>query len=144
MLSVSTSVLDRYSHSIRFEYLKFRNGIGDGTSGITRLLDNPIPGLGINIDATTAGNCVLSGGGAYCGGPNLLAPQQTIQSDHQIKYDGSKIIGKHIIRYGAAFNHLQGGGLAAFFTFPQVGTSDLPTHGARRPIQPPIRRTGCS
>ncbi|MGA8213039.1 MAG: carboxypeptidase-like regulatory domain-containing protein [Candidatus Sulfotelmatobacter sp.] len=115
-----------FSHSIRFEYLKFRNGIGDGTSAIAAGIDNPIPGLGINIDATTAGNCVLSGGGGYCGGPNLLAPQQTIQTDHQIKYDGSKVIGNHVIRYGAAFNHLQGGGLAAFFTFPQVGTSDLP------------------
>src|SRR5271168_2079945 len=116
-----------FSHSIRFEYLKFRNGIGDGTSSIAQGIDNPIPGLGINIDATTAGNCVLSGGGDYCGGPNLLAPQQTIQSDHQVKYDGSKVLGNHIVRYGAAFNHLQGGGLAAFFTFPQVGTSDLPT-----------------
>ncbi len=118
-----------YSHSIRFEYLKFRNGIGDGTGTIAAGFDNPIPGLGINIDAATAGNCVLSGGGDYCGGPNLLAPQQTIQTDHQIKYDGSKVIGSHVIRYGAAFNHLQGGGLAAFFTFPQVGTSDLPTLG---------------
>jgi hypothetical protein len=119
-----------FSHSIRFEYLKFRNGIADGTSNIAAGVDNPIPGLGINIDATTAGNCVLSGGGAYCGGPNLLAPQQTIQSDHQIKYDGSKVIGNHVIRYGAAFNHIQGGGLAAFFTFPQVGTADLPTLAA--------------
>ena len=114
-----------YSHSIRLEYLKFRNGIGDGTSTIATGIDNPIPGLGINIGAAVAGNCVLSGGGDYCGGPNLLAPQQTIQTDHQGKYDGSKVIGKHIIRYGAAFNHLQGGGLAAFFTFPQVGTSAL-------------------
>lgn len=116
-----------FSHSIRLEYLKFRNGIGDGTSSIAAGPNNPIPGLGINIDATTAGNCVLSGGGSYCGGPNLLAPQQTIQTDHQGKYDGSKVIGNHIIRYGAAFNHLQGGGLAAFFTFPQVGTSSLPS-----------------
>jgi hypothetical protein len=123
-----------FSHSIRFEYLKFRNGIGDGTSSIATGVDNPIPGLGINIDATTAGNCVLSGGGGYCGGPNLLAPQQTIQTDHQFKYDGSKVIGNHIIRYGAAFNHLQGGGLAAFFTFPQVGTSDLPV--TSNPVDP--------
>jgi hypothetical protein len=112
-----------FSHSIRFEYLKFRNGIGDGTSSIAAGPDNPIPGLGINIGASIAGNCVLSGGGSYCGGPNLLAPQQTIQSDHQVKYDGSKVIGNHVLRYGAAFNHLQGGGLAAFFTFPQVGTT---------------------
>ncbi|HEY6339089.1 MAG TPA: carboxypeptidase-like regulatory domain-containing protein [Candidatus Sulfotelmatobacter sp.] len=112
-----------YSHSIRFEYLKFRNGIGDGTSTITAGPDNPIPGLGINIGAPIAGSCVISKGGAYCGGPNLLAPQETIQSDHQFKYDGSRVIGRHILRYGATFNHLQGGGLAAFFTFPQAGTT---------------------
>jgi hypothetical protein len=27
-----------------------------------------------------------------------------LQSDHQIKYDGSKIWGPHIIRYGFTFN----------------------------------------
>jgi hypothetical protein len=112
-----------FSHSIRFEYLKFRNGIGDGTSSIAAGIDNPIPGLGINIGAPVAGSCVLSGGGTYCAGPNLLAPQQTIQTDHQIKYDGSKVYGKHVFRYGVAFNHLQGGGLAAFFSFPQAGTT---------------------
>jgi hypothetical protein len=113
------------SHSIRFEYLKFRNGIGDGTSIIAPGPDNPIPGLGINIGAPIAGNCVISKGGSYCGGPNLLAPQQTIQTDHEAKYDGSKVIGNHIVRFGITFNHLQGGGLAAFFTFPQVGTTTV-------------------
>lgn len=112
-----------FTHSIRFEYLRFHNAIADGTSSIGAGPDNPIPGLGINIGAPVAGNCVLSGGGSYCGGPNLLAPQQTLQSNHEIKYDGSRSIGAHIIRYGATFNHIQGGGLAAFFTFPQVGTT---------------------
>jgi len=112
-----------FTHSVRFEYLRFHNAIQDGTSGIAAGPDNPIPGLGINIGAPVAGNCVLSGGGSYCGGPNLLAPQQTLQSNHEIKYDGSRAIGKQVIRYGATFNHIQGGGLAAFFTFPQVGTT---------------------
>ena len=112
-----------FTHSIRFEYLKFRNKIADGTSSIGAGPENPIPGLGINIGAAVAGSCVLSGGGSYCGGPNLLAPQQTIQSNHQLKYDGSKPLGAHLLRYGIAFNHIQGGGLAAFFTFPQVGTT---------------------
>jgi Carboxypeptidase regulatory-like domain len=111
-----------FTHSIRFEYLKFRNGIVDGTSNLGGV-DNPIPGLGINIGAPVAGNCVLSGSGSYCGGPNLLAPQQTLQTNHEIKYDGSRTIGAHVFRYGATFNHIQGGGLAAFFTFPQVGTT---------------------
>ena len=112
-----------FTHSIRFEYLRFHNAIADGTSSIAAGPDNPIPGLGINIGAPVAGSCVISGGGSYCGGPNLLAPQQTLQSNHEIKYDGSRAIGAHIIRYGATFNHIQGGGLAAFFTFPQVGTT---------------------
>ena len=112
-----------FSHSIRFEYLRFHNQIVDGTSSVGAGPDNPIPGLGINIGAPVAGNCVISGGGAYCGGPNLLAPQQTYQTNHEVKYDGSKTFGKHLFRYGATFNHIQGGGLAAFFTFPQVGTT---------------------
>jgi hypothetical protein len=116
-----------FTHSFRFEYLKFMNAIVDGTAAISAGLDNPIPGLGISIGAPVAGNCVLSGGGSYCGGPNLLAPQATVQSDHEIKYDGSKIIGAHVIRYGAIFNHIQGGGFAAFFTFPQVGTASAGT-----------------
>ena len=112
-----------YTHSIRFEYLKFRNAIVDGTGSLAAGINNPIPGLGINIGAPIAGNCVISGGGSYCGGPNLLAPQATLQSNHEYKYDGSRILGTHIIRYGVTFNHIQGGGLAAFFTFPQVGTT---------------------
>lgn len=116
-----------FTHSVRFEYLKFRNQIADGTSSIAAGINNPVPGLGIGIGAPVLGNCVLSGGGSYCGGPNLLAPQQTLQSNHQIKYDGSKTIHTHIIRYGFAYNHIQGGGLAAFFTFPQVGTTTAGT-----------------
>jgi hypothetical protein len=115
-----------YSHSLRFEYLKFRNGIGDATSGLSAV-DNPIPGLGINIGAPVAGNCVFSGGGSYCGGPNWLAPQQTIQSNHEAKYDGSRVIGKHILRYGVTYNRILGGGLAAFSQFPQVGTTSTGT-----------------
>jgi hypothetical protein len=112
-----------YTHSIRFAYLRFHNEIGDGTGVLAAGPDNPIPGLGINIGAPIAGSCVISGGGAFCAGPNLLAPQKTYQSNREIKYDGSRIVGSHIIRYGATYNHIQGGGLAAFFTFPQVGTA---------------------
>lgn len=120
-----------FTHTIRFEYLKFMNAIVDGTAGIGAGPNNPIPGLGISIGAPIAGNCVLSvisgDSSSYCGGPNFLAPQATVQSDHEIKYDGSRIIGSHVIRYGAIFNHIQGGGFAAFETFPQVGTTSAGT-----------------
>ena len=115
-----------YSHSIRLEYLKFRNAIGDATSGLSSV-DNPIPGLGINIGASVEGNCTFSGGGSYCGGPNWLAPQQTIQSNHEVKYDGSRVMGQHIIRYGVTYDRIVGGGLANFSTFPQVGTTSAGT-----------------
>jgi len=111
-----------YTHSIRASLLEFRNTIVDGTQSIPAGVDNPIPGLGINIGASTAGMCVLSNGGAYCGGPSLLAPQATSQSNRQIKYDGSKLVDKHAFRYGVAFNRIQGGGFAGFYASPQVGT----------------------
>jgi hypothetical protein len=113
-----------YNHSVRFEYLKFRNNIGDSTGAIPMGVDNPIPGLGINIGASVGGSCLSSGGGAYCGGPNFLAPQATEQSDYEFKYDGSRVFGRHIVRYGATWNHIQAafGGSA---TYPQVGTTSI-------------------
>ncbi len=114
-----------YTHSIRFEYLRMGDGVRDLTSGIPTGIDNPIPGLGINIGASVAGNCRFSAGGAYCGGPNFAAPQTTFQSNLEIKYDGSRVLGRHLFRYGATFDRIQSGGAAAFATSPQVGTTNV-------------------
>src|ERR1700722_560569 len=94
------------THSIRFSYLKFQNRILDAVRGSDLpFADYPVA---INI-------------GTFTVGPNLLAPQATPQSDHQIKYDGSKTIGKNILRFGIGYNHIQGGGFASFFKIaPQV------------------------
>src|ERR1700685_3640154 len=98
-----------FSHAIRFSYLKFQNQIVDATTGSTSL---PFANIGAEI---------FMGGSGLTAGPNLLAPQSTPQSDHQIKYDGSKIIRSHVIRYGVGFNHIQGGGFASFFkNGPQI------------------------
>jgi hypothetical protein len=113
-----------YAHSLRFEYLKLRNSISDATSGLNAA-DNPIPGLGINIGAPTAGNCVLSGASSYCGGPSWLAPQKTDQSDKLARYDGSRILGEHLFRYGIAFNRIEAARLADYSAFPQAGTTSL-------------------
>lgn len=104
-----------YTHSFRFSYLKFQNQIVDGTIGSgLPLSDFPGNGLFDNIE-------VVNGPST---GPNLLAPQSTPQSDKQIKYDGSRTIGKHILRYGVDFNHIQGGGFASFFKLaPQIVTN---------------------
>ncbi|MGA2019727.1 MAG: carboxypeptidase regulatory-like domain-containing protein [Candidatus Sulfotelmatobacter sp.] len=89
-----------FTHTIRFSYLKFQNQIVDGTRGT----DLPFANYPVSINI-----------GSFTVGPNLLAPQTTPQSDHQLKYDGSKALGKHILRFGVSWNHIQGGGQAAFF-----------------------------
>jgi len=89
-----------WSHSFRFGYLKFHNLIGPASANI-----NPVPGTEIDFGDT----------GEVLSGPNLLAPQQTFQSDTQFKYDGSKVLGSHIIRFGAGVNRILGGGFASFF-----------------------------
>ncbi len=107
-----------FTHSVRFSYLKFQNQIVDATTGNASL---PFDDLGAEI---------FMGATGLVAGPNLLAPQSTPQSDHEFKYDGSRILGSHIIRYGATFNHLQGGGFASFFrngpqVVSQVTTADI-------------------
>jgi len=89
-----------FTHTFRFSYLKFQNQIVDGTRGTSAPFANyPVS---MNI-------------GTFTVGPNLLAPQSTPQSDHQLKYDGSKVWGAHVVRFGIGYNHIQGGGFASFF-----------------------------
>ena len=107
-----------FTHSVRFGYTKFRNGITDAVTGSS--IFNPAPGIELAIGADP--NCLTAGVNVFCSGPNFLAPQATIQSNHQVKYDGSKAFGSHILRYGFGFNHIQGGGFAKFLgTAPAVG-----------------------
>ena len=98
------------TNSVRFGYTKFENGIKDAVTGSS--IFNPAPGIELAIGADPF--CLTAGADVFCSGPNFLAPQQTMQSNHQIKYDGSKLFKNHIIRFGAGYNSIKGGGLAAF------------------------------
>jgi len=104
-----------FTHTIRFSYMKFQNQIVDATAGNSALPDS---GLGVEISSSPSGLWL---------GPNLLAPQSTPQANRQIKYDGSKSIRSHILRYGLSFNHIQGGGFANFYgTAPRFsGTASV-------------------
>lgn len=93
-----------FTHSIRVEYLKFRNNIGDAVRGSGA----PFSDLPVSLEFDTAGLIT---------GPSPDAPQATPQSDRQAKYDGSKTWGSHVIRYGISINHIQGGGFASFFGY---------------------------
>ena len=104
-----------FTHSIRFSYLKFQNQIVDATLNNSSL---PFCCNGLEISA-----------GSFFTGPNLLAPQSTPQSNHEIKYDGSKIYHAHTFRYGIAYNHIQGGGFANFYgTAPRVSFATSSTN----------------
>jgi hypothetical protein len=100
-----------FTHSFRFGYLKFRNGITDAVTGTSII--NPAPGLALAIGNVST-SCTTAGD-LFCSGVNILAPQKTYQSNKQFKYDGSKLVRSHILRYGAGVNRILGGGFASFF-----------------------------
>jgi hypothetical protein len=91
-----------WSHSIRLGYFKFHNLISGDTNSQPASI-NPFPFAQVyftDISLTT--------------GPSTLAPQQTFQSNKQIKYDASRVWGAHIIRFGATVNGIATGGFASF------------------------------
>ena len=92
-----------FSHTIRFSYLKFQNQIVDGTRGqsLRRLANYPRQPRDRSF--TSARTCWR----------RKALRKPTIRS----KYDGSKVFGKHILRYGACWNHIQGGGFAKLFRY---------------------------
>src|SRR6266853_2088616 len=109
-----------FTHAIRFGFTKFRNGIVDATkSGVF----NPAPDLSITIGPSLS--CLAGGVDSFCSGSNLLAPQKTFQENTQAKYDGSKTIRSHILRYGFGYNHIQGGGFAKFFALAPTVNAQL-------------------
>jgi hypothetical protein len=78
-------------------------------------------------------------------GPSFLAPELTLQSDSQFKYDGSKIVGRYILRYGFDFNRIMFAGNVPINSqapslFTNIGASEESLHReARFPAVIPIR-----
>jgi len=104
------------SHSIRFGYLKTGRNLRDAT----RDSDLPLSNNSLNIQMGNTGLVT---------GPNSVAPEEVLQSDHQVKYDGSKIVGAHIFRYGLDFNRIAAAGLVPLGSlapslFTNVGPSE--------------------
>jgi hypothetical protein len=91
-----------WSHSIRLGYFKFHNQILGATNSQPADI-NPFPFAEIFFNDTSLDT-----------GPNYLAPQQTFQSNKQLKYDGSRVWGAHIIRFGVTVNGIATGGFASF------------------------------
>ncbi|MFI5071819.1 MAG: carboxypeptidase regulatory-like domain-containing protein, partial [Terriglobales bacterium] len=86
-----------WAHSIRLGYTRYSNHLGlPNEAG----LFNPSPSISIQNASINVG-------------PNPLAPQSTIQSSKQFRYDGSKLRNNHIFRFGASFNRIDTGGYEA-------------------------------
>ncbi|MBZ5515965.1 MAG: TonB-dependent receptor, partial [Acidobacteriia bacterium] len=139
-----------WSHAIRFGYTRFRNAIADAQD---RFTPPGIPAnVGIHIGSGT--HCTGAGQDVYCSGPNILAPQMTLQRNLQFKYDGSKVYRSHVIRYGISVNRILGGGFAAFVALaPSIRSSFTAANeaiaaagpyagGASNPLNWPINRVG--
>ena len=91
-----------FTHSFRAEYLKFVNVISDAVQGSS-------------LPFAFVPNEILLSGTGFESGPSFLAPQSTIQSDRQVKYDGSHVWGSHIIRWGVNYNRITGWTFSSFF-----------------------------
>lgn len=92
----------RFTHSFRFGYVNFNNQINSSELSGFEFPRTP-QGIPIQIDVRDISI-----------GPNGLAPQQTYQDNFQFKYDGSGILGNHILRYGGEINRIILGGFANF------------------------------
>src|SRR5713226_4247763 len=140
-----------FTHSVRFSYTKFQNGITDAVTGSS--IFDPAPGIELAIGADP--NCLTAGLDPFCSGPNFLAPQATMQSNRQLKYDGSSVFKNHIFRYGFGWNHIHGGGFAEFLglapavnslplasgaTLPCIAAGNCPdpSGGASDPLNYPV------
>jgi hypothetical protein len=103
LTDVHTAALDGttggFTHSIRFGYLTFRNFIVDARAQVPGL-PQPFPG-GQNAAIAIGGDprC-LFGVDVLCLGPSWLAPQTTLQRNYEIRYDGSRLVRSHTLRYG--------------------------------------------
>jgi hypothetical protein len=101
-----------FTHSFRFGYLSAGGDRVDATRGSGQ----PLAEYPLEIQMENTGLVT---------GPNGLAPQRLLQSDLQPKYDGSKNLGSHLIRYGLDFNRI----VAVAFAPLQSLTPFLLTNG---------------
>jgi hypothetical protein len=103
-----------FSHSFRVGLLNYRNYITDARNQVAGL-PPPFPGgqnAGIGIGFDTL--CTL-GTNLICLGPNYLVAQTTIQHNQEVRYDGSRSIRSHTVRYGGEFIHVPEFTFAGFF-----------------------------
>ncbi len=98
-----------YSHSVRGGYMKLFSHVA---TPATTPFEGSVPiELAIGPDPF----CLNRSGvvpDVFCAGQGSVSSQSLAQSDYQANYDGSRVWGSHVVRFGFGFNHIQGGGFA--------------------------------
>lgn len=107
-----------FNHSIRFEFLSTERRIEDAASR------HVLPSSNLPV-ALQMGNSGLDTG------PNSIAPNVVVQTDYQVKYDGGRSIGAHLLRYGFDLNRFPFFGFVPFNSLaPTVFANLGPTEEA--------------
>ena len=120
----------KFTHSLRYGYLKFINNINGGADSLGNSIYNPSLTLGIPFEFI---------GSIYAGSGNEDAPQRTYQSSKQFRYDGTWTKGAHSLKYGGEVTRILQGGFAAFYNTMLVDAStatnfQLPQCASTSPI----------
>jgi hypothetical protein len=104
-----------YVHSVRFGYSRYHNSLQDATGQFGA---GGLFGLPASVRFTDLA------GGAVQFGPNQFAPQETLQQNLEVRYDGTRRAGDHTFRFGASINRINIGGYAnAYGLAPQMSTA---------------------
>jgi hypothetical protein len=104
-----------YVHSVRFGYSRYHNSLQDTTGGLG-------PGDVFSIPASVRFSDLA--GGQIQFGPSSLAPQETLQQNLELRYDGTRRTGDHTFRFGASVNRINIGGYAnPYGLAPQMTTA---------------------
>lgn len=109
----------RFTHSLRFGYLKFINNLFAGANALGNGVYNPSATIGVPFEMI---------GAIYAGSGNEDAPQKTYQSSKQFRYDGTWIKGAHNFKYGGEVSRILEGGFAAFYSTFLADISTNPIH----------------
>jgi hypothetical protein len=104
-----------YVHSVRFGYSRYHNSLQDASN---QLGTGGVFGLPASIRFGD-----LAGGQIQIG-PSQFAPQETLQQNTELRYDGTRRAGAHTFRFGASINRINIGGYAnPYGLAPQMTTA---------------------
>ena len=90
------------TNSLRFGYLHYHNTLTDATAGAN--LPQLLPGASLEFSDLFGGKVQF--------GPSIFAPQETLESNLEGRYDGTRVRERHTYQFGGSVNRITAGGYA--------------------------------